>query len=335
MPKQPDIVLAIISTNRNFAQKLKESLEQIGKYIIGLVPNEAGISDLKPAVVVLDCTEAHSTPIILGSKLIPPDAFAICIHMENLTPPSFNGKLISVPLDYKDNKDRYITNLARQINILIAGYLINQTALKLSQPKPEIIPPQAKKWEHKAEIVLIAVSTGGPVALRTFFKLLPGKLNVPMLVVQHMPNQFTSTFANRLSEISNLPISEAQRGEPIVPGKILIAPGGYHMIVSKYQNTRVVELSDAPYVNGVRPSADVLFESVYEHYTKTLSIILTGMGSDGTEGVRLLRRKINYCIAQDEKTSTIYGMPRVVAESNLVDEILPLEQIPQRVFELT
>lgn len=332
MQKQPNINLAIISTNRAFAQKLKGQLDLMGKYNIFLVPSDVGISEVKPEVVVLDCTEAHSMPMILGSKLIPQDAFEICIHLENQAPFGYTGKTISVPLD--GEIDYYMLNISRQINIQIAGYIITQTAQKLAQPKPDIVVPQLKKWGHRAEIILVAVSTGGPVALRTFFKLLTQPLSVPMLVVQHMPNQFTSTFANRLSEMSNLPISEAQRGEPIVPGKVLIAPGGYHMIINRYQNSRVVELSDAPYVNGVRPSADVLFESVNEHYNKTLSIILTGMGSDGTEGVRILRRKINYCIAQDEKTSTIYGMPRAVAACNLVDEILPLDQIPARIYDL-
>ncbi len=329
----PEINLAIISTNRQFAAKLKTLLDDIGRYRISLVPSEVGISEAKPEVVVLDCTEAHSMPTILGSNLIPSGAFEICIHLENQAPFGYTGKTISVPID--GEVDYYLINIARQINIQIAGFIINKTAIKLNQPKPEIIIPLPIKWGHKAEIVLIAVSTGGPVALRTFFKLMHQPLTVPMLVVQHMPNQFTSSFALRLSEVSHLPISEAQRGEPIVPGKILIAPGGYHLIINRYLSTKVVELSDAPYVNGVRPSADVLFESVHEHYTKTLAIILTGMGNDGTEGVRILRRKINYCIAQDEKTSTIYGMPRAVAASNLADEILPLEKIPERIYELT
>lgn len=329
----PDINLAIISTNRQFALKLKAQLDEMGKYNIALVPSETGISEIKPEVVILDCTEAHSMPTILGSKLIPPDAFEICVHIENQAPFGYQGKTISVPID--GDVEFYLLNIARQINIQIAGFIINQTANRLNQPRPDIVNPAPIKWGHKAEIVLIAVSTGGPVALRTFFKLLQQPLNVPMIVVQHMPNQFTNSFALRLSEVSHLPISEAQRGEPIVPGKILLAPGGYHLVINSYLSTKIVELSDAPHVNGVRPSADVLFESVHEHYSRTLAIILTGMGNDGTEGVRLLRRKTNYCIAQDEKTSTIYGMPRAVAASHLVDEILPLEQIPGRIYDLT
>jgi len=179
-------------------------------------------------------------------------------------------------------------------------------------------------------MVLIAASMGGT---RTLPEVLPlfGKLErVSMIIVQHMPSPFTRGFASRLSDLTDYPIAEATNGGSIVAGRAYLAPGSYHTVVRKASMGwyRTFITSDPP-VKGVRPSADVTFSSVAGCVKLPIAaIILTGMGSDGTDGCRLLREKGAYVIAQDEMTSIMYSMPRSVKEEGLADAVLPASQIP-------
>jgi len=187
---------------------------------------------------------------------------------------------------------------------------------------------ESKADEEKYSILLVAASTGGPVALENFFSALPKKLNLPILIVQHMPAVFTKNLANNLSRQFSINISEASNGDVLKNGKVLIAPGGYHMLVDK---DRKIALSEEEAVNGVKPSADILFLSVAEQFRgeKVLAVILTGMGSDGADGVSALKKSCRcFCIAQNEESCTVYGMPRAIVEAGLHDRVVNLNSIP-------
>ncbi|MGL4791912.1 MAG: CheB methylesterase domain-containing protein [Anaerotignaceae bacterium] len=177
------------------------------------------------------------------------------------------------------------------------------------------------------DLMVIASSTGGPRALETVISGLNKKLNIPILIVQHMPKGFTANLANTLNKIYAGNVYESEDGLSIESGNIYIAKGGYHTVVDSQKKLR---LNCEPMINGVRPSADVLFNSVAKVFVNknVLAIVLTGMGSDGANGVLQLKKVCNcVCITQNEESCIIYGMPKAIVEANLADKILSLSNI--------
>jgi two-component system chemotaxis response regulator CheB len=187
------------------------------------------------------------------------------------------------------------------------------------------------------ELILIGVSTGGPNALSTILPTISAKLPVPILLVQHMPATFTKSLAEQLNKISALSIREAINGEIPMPGEVLMAAGGFHLEIFRNDAGKIqTRLTSSPHVQSCRPSVDVLFNSAARcNLRGAIAIILTGMGSDGADGVATLKHALpTWCIAQDEATSTVYGMPQAVAQRNLSEEILPLREIGPRINKL-
>lgn len=189
---------------------------------------------------------------------------------------------------------------------------------------------------RRPEMVVIGVSTGGPNALATIFAALPGDLGVPILIVQHMPPIFTQLLAGNLSVHSAVPVREACHDEAIVPNRAYLAPGGKQMrLVPGPAASKVLQLSDDPPENSCRPAVDYLFRAVSNHFPgRALAVILTGMGEDGTQGLRLLKRGGSTVIAQDEASCVVFGMPRAAIEAGVVDVVLPLEAIADRITAL-
>jgi two-component system chemotaxis response regulator CheB len=184
------------------------------------------------------------------------------------------------------------------------------------------------------ELVAIGTSTGGPVALKTVLTMLPGDLPVGIVVVQHMPPVFTKAFAERLDGCCEISVKEAENGDAIVPGRVLLAPGNWHMTVTKFGTEPHVALNQAENVNGHRPSVDVLMHSVAMEYgSRAVGVIMTGMGRDGADGLRELHRRGGRVIAQDKESSVIYGMNREVVQSGSADEVVPVDAIARRIIE--
>ena len=184
----------------------------------------------------------------------------------------------------------------------------------------------------KSEIVGIGISTGGPNALAQMLPKLPADLNVPVLIVQHMPPVFTQSLAKSLDARCSLTVKEATDGESLEPNKILIAPGGKHMkvVAGLDGKTRIVRVSDDPPENSCRPSVDYLFRSIaYLYVGRATGVIMTGMGSDGTKGLQLMKKNGAAVIAQDEASCVVYGMPREAVDADVVDVIAPLDQMAQ------
>jgi two-component system chemotaxis response regulator CheB len=181
---------------------------------------------------------------------------------------------------------------------------------------------------RKQELLVVAASTGGPNALQEFIPALRKDFPLPVLIVQHMPPGFTSSFARRLDERSQLAVTEGCDGMPVRKGAVVVAPGGYHMLVGRKGAELVCRLSETPPVRSVRPAADVLFASVADVVgAPVVVVVLTGMGKDGLDGTRLLRARGAYVIAESRETCVIYGMPGAVVEAGLADEVLPLYSI--------
>jgi len=185
-------------------------------------------------------------------------------------------------------------------------------------------------------VVAIGVSTGGPNALMEVIPRFPASFGLPILLVQHMPPVFTTQLARRLNEKSRLQVVEAEDMQPVEAGRVYLAPGDYHMQVSKDGKERIIRLNQEPQVNSCRPAVDVLFRSVAEVYGgRTVGVIMTGMGQDGLEGTRLLKAKGAVIIAQDKDSSVVWGMPKFVAEEGLADRICALQDIEPAILEMS
>jgi two-component system chemotaxis response regulator CheB len=184
-------------------------------------------------------------------------------------------------------------------------------------------------------MVAIAASTGGPQALDRLCRQLPAELPASLLIVQHMPANFTTSFAHRLDAHCALPIKEATEGEIVHLGAAYVAPGGRHMVVVAENEQPTIHLLDTPLVNSVRPSADVLMASVAEMAgAPSLGVVLTGMGRDGTEGLARIKQAGGATLAQDRESSVVFGMPRAAIEQGVVDEVLPLSEIPSAIVRM-
>lgn len=189
-----------------------------------------------------------------------------------------------------------------------------------------------KKGKNK--IIALACSTGGPKSLQQVIPLLPEGLDAPMVLVQHMPAGFTLSLAQRLDEMSAVHVKEAEDGEFIQKGTVYIAPGGRHMRIMRNTRGCMISLSDEPAIDGLRPCANIMYESLEScGYDEITCVVLTGMGADGTNGIKSLnsRHVKIHVIAQDESTCVVYGMPKAIAQSGLVNTVVPLSQVAEEI----
>ena len=199
-------------------------------------------------------------------------------------------------------------------------------AKEIPRAAPKRIPGQGSKT---GRLVAIGASSGGPHALRYLLPRLPANLDAGIVIVQHMPESFTTMLAYWLNEICELEVREAEPGDFAVPGKVLLAPGSSHMRVRKTLAGCEILLDKGALVNGHRPSVDVLLESVAENYGPSATgIILTGMGNDGANGLGQLLAAGGHTVAQDKDSSAVYGMPRIATEKGFAEKILALTSMP-------
>jgi len=183
----------------------------------------------------------------------------------------------------------------------------------------------AGRSTSKFPIAIVAASTGGPATLMKFVPYFPKDFPGAVVVVQHMPGNFTSQFSQQLAEVSQIRVKEAEAGEIIVPGQLYLCPGSHHLRVSP---TGRVSLDDGPRIGGYRPCADLTFETAAEYFgPMTTAVILTGMGNDGAKGVQTVKAAGGYVIVQDEATAVIFGMPQEAIKTGAVDQTLPMEAI--------
>lgn len=228
-----------------------------------------------------------------------------------------------------------------------------QSALPIG-PRPPLLfpnaiaipPPKPSAITSNPAILAIGVSTGGPAALDILLPALPGNFPLPVLIVQHMPEVFTRLFAERLASLCALRVHEASEGDQIVPGVISIARGNWHLeaqppthvatiAASRPSAPPTLHLSQGPLENHCRPAVDVLFRSVARVYgSGVLAVVLTGMGSDGMNGCRIIREQGGSVLAQDEASSTVWGMPGAVATAGLAHKILPLKSMAPEILRI-
>ncbi|NLD51074.1 MAG: chemotaxis response regulator protein-glutamate methylesterase [Clostridiaceae bacterium] len=193
------------------------------------------------------------------------------------------------------------------------------------------------KYSDAVNIVAIGSSTGGPKALQNVISQIPQNINAAFLVVQHMPAGFTRSLAERLNTVSFVTVKEAEDNDIVKTGHVYIAAGDYHMVVEKKErNTLVIRLTKDPPIGGLRPSVDVMMESLSKTgIDKAVGVIMTGMGGDGSEGIKKLKNRNNaYIIAQEESSCVVFGMPRVAIQTGVVDAVVTLKDIANEIIRI-
>ena len=210
-----------------------------------------------------------------------------------------------------------------------------KAALRKSPPKRPTEPAPGTPPGGCSLVVAIASSTGGPRALAEIIPHIPSDLGIAVLIVQHMPKDFTRSLAQRLDLTSPMPVAEAVDNEPVAANRVYLAPGGVHMIVANSPTGPILRLDTGAPIWGVRPAADPLFKSVASVFGKnSIGVILTGMGRDGAEGLKLLRAAGGVGVVQDESSSLIYGMPQAALAAGGADHIVALAEIAKTLVQI-
>lgn len=331
------LIRRLIST----ALQEAEDIEIIGKARDGVEAVEL-VDQLEPDVVTLDIemprldglgalaqirAKRPRLPVIMFSTLTEKGATATLEALSRgasdyVTKPSNTGSIAEGLASVREQLVPRIRALAGVRRI---------TAAPVAKAAPPARPAIARPTAGVPQVLLVGSSTGGPDALATVLADLPADFPLPVLVVQHMPPVFTTMLAQRLDKICALTVREASDGDAVRVGEVLIAPGDFHLKVTGRAGGVRVRLDQSPPENFCRPAVDALFRSASEVYGgKAIATVLTGMGHDGLEGVKLLGALGAPVIVQDEATSVVWGMPGAIATAGLADEVLPLQQVSSR-----
>ena len=300
--------------------------------VVGIARNGAEAVEkcrnLRPDVITLDI----EMPIMTGLEalaIIMRETPTPVVMVSSLTKAGAKETLQALETGAID----FIAKPERAANTLdLASAILPKlrAAAGVAWPRPARRPEAGVLAAKAYDLVLIGCSTGGPAALQHLVPALPAGSSIPVVVAQHIPGSFTGPMAQRLGQVSQVKVLEAQDGMPLVGGAVYIAPGGLHTVVRKDRLRRYLQVLPADHVaTPFRPSVDLLFKSAEEFGGGVLAIVLTGMGQDGLEGARVLHRVGAHILAESEESAIIYGMPRAVAEANLAHGIYGLRQITE------
>jgi two-component system chemotaxis response regulator CheB len=291
------------------------------------------IEELKPQVVTLDLEmpgmggidmlkeimRRHRLPVIVVSSHSTQGA---SVTLQALALGAFD--FVAKPTDVSARMPQIAAELIGKIKAAAQSRGIVVRPMGVTSPTGEKAKLDAKRKPTK--VIAIGVSTGGPQALQYVFSQLPADFPGTIVVVQHMPEGFTEMFARRLDEICAVGVKEAQSGDVLLAGRVLICPGSRHIKVKRLPLGDVVVLSDEPRVNGHRPSADVLFRSLAEEYgPKGLAVLMTGMGDDGAQGLGAVKAAGGMTIAQSEESCVVYGMPKAAIDRGFAVRVVGLD----------
>jgi two-component system chemotaxis response regulator CheB len=340
------IRVLVVDDSTFVRQALTRMLSAAGLEVVGTaVDGQDGLEKallLRPDVVTLDVKMPR-----LGGLEALEQIMARCptpvLLLSSLTSEGADTTLRGLELGAMDFIDK--SSVQGNMNLLsIAPELVAKVRALASVPRrrlvalaaPPALPPAPRPHTaaSPAEVVVIGTSTGGPPALQRIIPRLPAPFGATILVVQHMPVGFTRPLAERLDQRSVLPVREAEDGETLVPGLVLVAPAGRHMKVRRRggQAPRVW-LDDEPRSALHRPSVDVLMSSVARAYgARVLGIVLTGMGTDGVEGLRAIREAGGRTLAESEETCVIYGMPKAALEAGVAERAVPLGRMADEIL---
>ena len=300
----------------------REALEGIPKMSPDVVTLDVNLPDISGIEVLKELMEKFPTRVVMLSAYTQKGADLTLKALELGALDFIPKPSGEISLDLYNFKDEIIKKIkiASKINI--------EKVIKTGEKKEVEDDLEIKK------IVIIGASTGGPRAISEIIVNLSPS-DATFLIVQHMPPGFTKSFAQRLSWVAPFKIKEAEDKDVLKKNAGYVAASGFHMVIEKVNDFYCVRLDETRLVNYVRPSIDITMKSVADIFDgEIIGVILTGMGKDGLEGAKAIKKKNGKIIAQDESTCVVYGMPKVIVENNLADFVLPLSEIPEKLKEL-
>lgn len=320
--------IEVVDTARGGEAALKKT-KILGPDVITLdymMPGRDGLSTIENIMKI------RPTPIVMLSAYTERGAVTTLKCLEAGAVGFVSKPSNEVSLDIEKVRDELIEEVKRasKVDVRKVKAILSRDRIKL------FVGPRTAIRE---KVIVMGASTGGPQVLELILSELPYNLPAPVLVVQHMPAEFTGPMAKRFDQRSEIVIKEAEEGDAVEPGTVYIAPGGLHMTVKREELEGeakvVIRLNRGPLVHGLRPSIDVTMKSVSEVYGENaIGVLLTGMGEDGVEGMRVIKSAEGKTLAQDEATSLIFGMPKRAIEEGSVDKVFPAFEMSREVVRL-
>ena len=298
------------------------------------------IVKLKPDVITLDMEMPRMDGLSFLAKLMRHYPMPVVV-LSSLTPRNSEIAMKALDLGAVEvlckpgasySTQNIANDLARAIRAAAAADLKKDQAVRTTEPRNDISAAQLlTQTTHK--VIAIGASTGGTKAIESVLRTLPGT-TPGIVIVQHMPENFTHSFAQRLNEICQVEVREAKDNDHVVPGVALIAPGNYHMVLRRSGAQYIVAIKNGPRVHYQRPAVDVLFQSVAKVAGKNaVGVVLTGMGADGAKGLLAMKDAGAQTMAQDEATSIVFGMPKEAIKMGAANTVVALSKVPQAIFK--
>ncbi|MBI1322602.1 chemotaxis-specific protein-glutamate methyltransferase CheB [bacterium] len=334
--KYPEILVLALAPSEAFLRKIPQSLITPGRCEAILRPRqnttaEAFLDDLAATVrirlvdMLRSAERARSSSVSI--ETVPESRSSIIAPIQE-----HRSGVFTIAPEARSGM-RSAASLVKDKEIAAPDSFVNGSS-DLSAMRHSASDVTMSRSLRRVEVLAIASSTGGPQALTELLAELPRNFPVPIVIVQHMPAEFTKNLADRLDATCALTVREAAAGDVLQPGQALIAPGDQHMVLRRGEDRRAtVTLNQGPMENSCRPAADVLFRSVADIYgASVLGVVLTGMGKDGLAGTKVIRDAGGRVIVQDEASSVVWGMPGEIARAGLADAVLPLRELPGEIM---
>ncbi|MFA5523338.1 MAG: chemotaxis response regulator protein-glutamate methylesterase [Tissierellales bacterium] len=313
------------------AKNGKDALEKLTSIVPDVITLDIEMPVMDGISTLTEIVKNYNIPVIMLSSLTVDGAEATIKALE-LGAIDFITKPTNI---FSLNSDEEKKNLIEKVIVASQIKKTTNSYIPVIKPNKVIKPFIPSKGRDLDYIISIGTSTGGPKALQTIIPQLPSNINGSVLVVQHMPEGFTKSLATRLDSLSNIRVKEAEDGEKIMKGYCYIAPGSHHMTVHQEKDNIFLKLNQGKTVSGHRPSVDVMMDSVATINTlKKIGIILTGMGSDGANGLKKIFDAGGHTLTQDEESSVVYGMPKAAVNNGCVKKILPLDEISNEIINI-
>lgn len=336
-----DLLVEVVGTARNGRDAIRK-VATLNPDVLTLdveMPEMSGLEALKEIMATTP------KPIVMLSSTTTANATTTIEAMSNGAVDFVAKPSGTISLDLDKIKDELIQKVHAAANVSMSRLKVAK--VEPHRPKAQVVSraftplhpmekSTRKSWpSHSKKIIVIGTSTGGPRALQEVLTSIPATIAAPILVVQHMPAGFTKSLSNRLNQLSDITVKEAENGDLLQAGTAYIAPGGYQMTVRKVGMTKSIHLdAQHPAVGGHKPAVDVLFDSVGQITDMDrIAVVMTGMGADGSKGIQVLKRTGNTkVISEAEETCVVYGMPKSAEKTGLVDRVVRLDTIAQEIM---
>ena len=307
-----------------YARNGKEGIQRVVSFNPDVVTLDMEMPVMNGIDFLKHIMKVHPVPVVMLSAYTK-DGARETIEALNLGAVDFVLKPSgSISVNIRDIRKELIDK------IILASGIKREKLYSLTHYEPS--PFDYTPSSSEARIIIICTSTGGPRALGVILSTLPSNLNACILVIQHMPEEFTPMLAERLNKISPLIVSEAKGDESLQKGKVYVAPGGKHLEVTKEGK---IILTKKPKKHGVRPSCDITLKSLTDCKKRVLAVVLTGMGKDGSEGLEHVKKENGMVVVEDASTSVIFGMPKAALKTGCVDKVIPLSKIAKEIMDFS